>query len=137
MQASEWSLNTPSSSIRRFFDVESPAVGSYVYLFSLLLHGKLFFYWYSHTDPASLFMTSEVVALVTGSRTFWNNDTCLRLCVAIILIVVQHSKAWSSWHSDNRITCNTSLANNNKRMSLLNNSNLKHRKVKQTKAHLY
>lgn len=35
--------------------------------------------------------------------------TKARLYVAILSILVQNSNAWSSWHSDNRITHNTSL----------------------------
>jgi len=35
----------------------------------------------------------------------------LFLYVAIITIVVQDSKAWCNWHSDNRIARNSSLAN--------------------------
>ncbi len=49
--------------------------------------------------------------LVTGSCTFQNDDEGHRICMVITLIVIEDSKAWSSWHGDNRITHNTSTAN--------------------------
>ncbi len=50
-------------------------------------------------------------SLVTGSRTFHNDDESHKIGMVIILIVVEESKAWSGWHADNPITRNTSKAN--------------------------
>ncbi len=50
-------------------------------------------------------------SLVTGSRTFHNNDEGHKICLVITLIVVEDSKAWSGWHGDDPITRNTSTAN--------------------------
>ncbi len=50
-------------------------------------------------------------SLVTGSHTFLNNNEGRKICTVITLIVVEDSKAWSSWHGDTLITRNnTSLA---------------------------
>ena len=43
-------------------------------------------------------------SLVTGSRTFHNDDEGHRICMVITLIMVEDSKAWSGWHGDNPIT---------------------------------
>ncbi len=50
-------------------------------------------------------------SLVTGSRTFHNDDEGHRIFMVITLIMVEDSKKWSGWHGDNLITCNTSTVN--------------------------
>ena len=65
-------------------------------------------WWYRKTNSPSKWLRNS---LVTGSCTFHNNDEGHRICMVITLIVVEDSKAWSSWHGDNPITCNTLTAN--------------------------
>ncbi len=63
---------------------------------------------YTVNNSASKWLRNS---LLTGSRTFRNDDEDHRICMVITLIVlIEDLKPWSGWHGDNPITRNTSTA---------------------------